>query len=187
MKPFIPLLLALSLSACAPMDPGQPATRALDAQALSLSSDTVIAWPGDHWWARYQDGQLDHLIDQALQSNPSLEAAAARVRMAQAAARGARALQWPQAGANYHFTRQRYTENYIYPPPLGGSYETDTGLGIQLNFNPDLWGRQRALASAAGQRAAAAEASRQQARVLLVSAVAQAYFQLQNARAQAEA
>ncbi|WP_368644269.1 efflux transporter outer membrane subunit [Castellaniella ginsengisoli] len=187
MKPFIPLLLAFSLSACAPMDPGQPVTRALDAQALSLSSDTVIAWPGDHWWTRYQDGQLDHLIDQALQSNPSLEAAAARVRMAQAAARGARALQWPQAGANYHFTRQRYTENYIYPPPLGGSYETDTGLGIQLNFNPDLWGRQRALASAAGQRAAAAEASRQQARVLLVSAVAQAYFQLQNARAQAEA
>jgi NodT family efflux transporter outer membrane factor (OMF) lipoprotein len=186
MKPLIPLLLALSLSACAPMDPGTPATRALDAQALELS-DATIAWPGDRWWTRYQDTQLNGLIDQALQSNPSLEAAAARVRIAQAAARGARAVQWPQVNANYHFTRQRYSENYIYPPPLGGSYDTDTSLGLQLNFNLDLWGRQRALASAAARKAAAAEASRQQARVLLVSAVAQAYFQLQNAQAQAQA
>src|SRR5690606_15721434 len=133
MKPLIPLLLALSLSACAPMDPGTPATRALDAQALELS-DATIAWPGDRWWTRYQDTQLNGLIDQALQSNPSLEAAAARVRIAQAAARGARAVQWPQVNANYHFTRQRYSENYIYPPPLGGSYDTGTCPGLQLNF-----------------------------------------------------
>ncbi|MGB3423946.1 MAG: hypothetical protein WBA78_05400, partial [Castellaniella sp.] len=83
MKPLIPLLLALSLSACAPMDPGSPATKALDAQALGLT-DTALAWPGDRWWTRYQDAQLDGLIDQALQSNPSLDAAAARVRVARA-------------------------------------------------------------------------------------------------------
>ncbi|MGA0583206.1 MAG: hypothetical protein ACO2ER_04785, partial [Castellaniella sp.] len=83
MKPLIPLLLALSLSACAPMDPGVPATQALDAKTLELS-DTALAWPGDHWWSRYQDDQLIGLIDQALSSNPSLEAAAARVRTAQA-------------------------------------------------------------------------------------------------------
>ena len=92
MKPLIPLLLALSLSACAPMDPGAPATRALDAQTLGLT-DATLAWPGDHWWSRYQDAQLDGLIDQALRSNPSLDAAAARVRIARAAARGARAVQ----------------------------------------------------------------------------------------------
>ncbi|MFV0283650.1 MAG: efflux transporter outer membrane subunit [Castellaniella sp.] len=186
MKPLIPLLLALSLSACAPMDPGAPSTRALDAQTLELT-DTTIDWPGDRWWTRYRDPQLDSLIDQALQSNPSLDAAAARVRLARAAARGARAVQWPQVNANYHLTRQRYSENYIYPPPLGGSYETDTGLTLNLGFDLDLWGRLRSLSGAAAQRATAAEASRQQARVLLISAVAQAYFQLQNAQAQATA
>ena len=186
MKPLIPLLLALSLSACAPMDPGAPATRALDAQSLALSDD-IVQWPAPQWWTRYQDAQLNALIDQALQSNPSLDAATARVRQAQAAARGARAVQWPQVNANYHLSRQRYSENYIYPPPLGGSYQTDTGLTLQLDFNLDLWGRQRALAGAASQRALAAEASRQQARVMLVSAVSQAYFQLQNALAQTSA
>ena len=187
MKPFIPLLLVLALSACAPMDPGSPAVQPLTGERLALQADPALAWPKDDWWTRYQDPQLNRLIDQALQSSPSLQAAAARVRAAQAAAQGARAVQWPQVNANYHLTRERLSENYIYPPPLGGSYQSDTGLGLQLDFNLDLWGKQRALAAAAGQRADAARASSQQARTLLVSAVAQSYFQLQDAQAQAVA
>lgn len=187
MKPLIPLLLVLSLSACAPMDPGAPAVSALTGEHLALQTDQAIAWPQDDWWTRYQDPQLNRLIDQALQSSPSLQAAAARIRAAQAAARGARAVQWPQINANYHLTRERLSENYIYPPPLAGSYQSDTGLTLQLNFNLDLWGKQRTLAAAAGQRAAAARAIGQQTRTLLVSAVAQSYFQLQDAQAQAAA
>jgi NodT family efflux transporter outer membrane factor (OMF) lipoprotein len=187
MKPYAPLLLVLTLSACAPMDPGAPAVQPLTGQALALQKEAATAWPQARWWERYRDPQLEALVDQALHNSPSLDAAAARVRMAQAAARGARAVQWPQINANYHLTRQRYSENYIYPPPLGGSYDTDTGLDLTLNFDPDLWGRQHALAQASGQRAQAAEASRQQARALLVSAVTQAYFQLQDAQAQAGA
>ncbi|MGB6241856.1 MAG: efflux transporter outer membrane subunit [Castellaniella sp.] len=187
MKFFTPLLLVLALSACAPMDPGAPAVQTLSGESLALQADPNLAWPRHDWWTRYQDPQLNHLVDQALQSNPSLQAAAARVRAAQAAMRGARAVQWPQINANYHLTRERLSENYIYPPPLGGSYQSDTGLGLQLDFNLDLWGKQSALATAAGHRAAAAQASSQQARTLLVSAVAQSYFQQQNAQAQAAA
>lgn len=187
MKPFIPLLLALALSACAPMDPGAPAIHPVTGDSLDLHQDAAVAWPRTDWWTRYQDPQLNRLVDEALQGSPSLQAAAARVRGAQAAARGARAVQWPQVNANYHLTRERLSENYIYPPPLAGSYQSDTALSLQLDFNLDLWGKQRALAGAAGQRAEAAEAARQQARTLLVSAVAQAYYQLQDALAQAQA
>jgi NodT family efflux transporter outer membrane factor (OMF) lipoprotein len=187
MKLLLPLLLVLTLSACAQINPGQPATKPLTGQSLALQENTTIAWPQAQWWRRYQDPQLDALIAQALQSSPTLETAAARVRMAQAAAQGARAVQWPQINANYHLTRERLSENYIYPPPLGGSFQTDTGLGLQLDFNPDLWGRQRSLAKAAGQRALAAQAAQQQARTVLVSAVTQGYFQLQDALAQSGA
>lgn len=187
MKPFLPLLLVLSLSACAQIDPGQPAVQPLTGQSLALQENATVTWPQDKWWRRYQDPQLDALITQALQSSPTLETAAARVRMAQAAAKGARAVQWPQINANYHLTRERLSENYIYPPPLGGSFQTDTGLGLQLDFNLDLWGKQRSLAKAAGQRALAAQAAQQQAHTLLVSAVTQGYFQLQDALAQSSA
>ncbi|CAM5190857.1 NodT family efflux transporter outer membrane factor (OMF) lipoprotein OS=Castellaniella defragrans OX=75697 GN=HNR28_000468 PE=3 SV=1 [Castellaniella defragrans] len=187
MKRFLPLLLALSLSACAQIDPGHPAVQPLTGQSLALQADSAVVWPQTQWWTRYRDPQLDGLVTQALASSPSLEIAAARVRMAQAAARGARAVQWPQVNANYHLTRERLSENYIYPPPLGGSYQTDTGLGLELDFNLDLWGKQRSLAKAAGQRELAAQASSQQARTLLVSAVTQGYFQLQDAMAQSQA
>lgn len=187
MKPFLPLLLVLSLSACAQIDPGQPTVQPLTGQSLALQENANVSWPQTQWWRRYQDPQLDGLITQALQSSPTLETAAARVRMAQAAARGARAVQWPQINANYHLTRERLSENYIYPPPLGGSFQTDTGLGLQLSLNLDLWGKQRSLAKAAGQRALAAQAAQQQAHTLLVSAVTQGYFQLQDALAQSSA
>lgn len=188
MKSWFPLLLTLTLSACAPIDPGQPAISPLTGDSLALASDpTAVTWPQDRWWTRYQDDQLNTLIDTALQDNPSLQAATARVRMAQATAQGARAVQWPQINAQYQLTRERLSENYIYPPPLAGSYQSDTGLNLSLSFNPDLWGKQRALSAAAQQRADAAQAARQQARNLLVSAVAQAYFQLQDALAQSAA
>jgi NodT family efflux transporter outer membrane factor (OMF) lipoprotein len=187
MKRLLPLMLALSLSACAQIDPGHPAVQPLTGQSLDLRADSAVAWPHTQWWTRYHDPQLDGLITQALASSPSLQVAAARIRMAQAAARGARAVQWPQINANYHVTRERLSETYIYPAPLGGSYQTDTSLGLELDFNLDLWGRQRSLAKAAGQRELAAQAAGQQARTLLISGVTQGYFQLQDALAQSEA
>ncbi|HEX7387853.1 MAG TPA: efflux transporter outer membrane subunit [Castellaniella sp.] len=187
MKRLLPLLLALSLSACAQIDPGPSAVQPVTAHSLALEAQAPIAWPDTQWWTRYQDPQLNALIAQALKSSPTLQVATARVRMAQATARGARAVQWPQVNANYHVTRERLSETYIYPPPLGGSFQTDTGLGLELDFNLDLWGKQRSLAKAAGQQALAAQAEAQQARALLVSAVSQSYFQLQDALAQSQA
>lgn len=187
MKPVLPHLFTLLLAACAPMEPGAPAVAPLDAPTLQLSAATTVSWPDARWWSRYQDPQLDSLIGEALRASPSLQTATAQLAQARAAARGARAVQWPQINANYHLNRERYSETYQYPPPLGGSYQTDTGLQLQLNFDPDLWGGLHARALGAQQRAQAAQASRQQARVLLVSAVAQTYFQLQGAQAQAQA
>ena len=37
--------------------------------------------------------------------------------MANAAVSGARAVQLPQLNANYNQVRERFSENYIYPPP----------------------------------------------------------------------
>src|SRR5690606_12732043 len=177
MKPFLPLLLVLTLSACAQINPGPPQVQTLDAQTIGLQ-DANIQWPDTEWWKRYQDPQLDTLIGQALAGNPSLDIAQARVRMANAAVRGARAVQWPQVNAQYTMTRERFSENYIYPPPLGGSMSTDNSLQLRVDFDPDLWGRNRSLAAAAQSRALAAQADLQQARNTLIATTTQSYFQL---------
>src|SRR5690606_7337141 len=86
--------------------------------------------------------------------------------------------------ANFKATRQRFSGNYIYPPPYGGSMMTDADLRLNLGFDLDLWGRNRSRYAAAVSSQRAAMADLQMARNTLVSAVIQSYYNLQGALAQ---
>lgn len=185
MKIIFPLLLAASLAGCAAIGPGDANVESLDAGQLGLKSVNVD-WPSDTWWQRYGDPQLNALIEQALNGNPSMDAAQARLAVANAAVRGAHAIRLPQADASFVSSRQRFSNNYIYPPPYGGSMMTDANLRLNVGFDLDLWGRNRARYAAAVSQEKAAEADVQMARNTLVDAVVQSYFNLQNALAQHE-
>ncbi|NYT35566.1 efflux transporter outer membrane subunit [Allopusillimonas soli] len=185
MKIIFPLLLAASLAGCAAIGPGDANVESLDAGQLGLKSVNVD-WPSDTWWQRYGDPQLNALIEQALNGNPSMDAAQARLAAANAAVRGAHAIRLPQADASFVSSRQRFSNNYIYPPPYGGSMMTDANLRLNVGFDLDLWGRNRARYAAAVSQEKAAEADVQMARNTLVDAVVQSYFNLQNALAQHE-
>ncbi|HEY9278750.1 MAG TPA: efflux transporter outer membrane subunit [Eoetvoesiella sp.] len=184
MKYLLALLLALSLWGCASINaPDNPKTKEIQGAQLGLQ-DTAMQWPHAHWWTRYNDAQLNALIDEALQNNPTLAVAQARLDIANSAVQGARAVQLPQLNAGYTQTRQRYSENYIYPPPFAGSMQTDASLRLNLGFDLDLWGKNRARHAAAQSRALASQAESQVARNALISGVIQSYFNLQNALAQ---
>ena len=183
MKALISLLLAAVLAGCAAMDPGEPGIVQIDAARLGLQQHE-IDWPTDRWWTRYGDGQLNGLVDAALAGSPSMEAAHARLNAANAAVRGARAVRLPQADAGLNVTRQRFSENYIYPPPYGGSMLTDANLRLDVGLDLDLWGRNRSRFAAAVSNREAARADLEMARNTLVSAVVQSYYKLQNALAQ---
>lgn len=180
MKPLLPILLAITLTGCAAINPGKPTAQQLQGTDLGLSQAS-ISWPKQTWWKRYQDPQLDALIGTALAKNPSLAAAQARLRMANAAVQGARAVQLPQLNASYTQTRQRFPEHYIYPPPYAGSMRTDANLQLNLGFDLDLWGKNRSKYAAALSRANASQADTEVARNALISAVTQSYFNLQGA------
>ncbi|NYT78244.1 efflux transporter outer membrane subunit [Alcaligenaceae bacterium] len=185
MKLLLPLLLTATLAGCAAIVPGEPTHKPLNGQQLGLN-DSVITWPSEQWWLRYQDPQLNKLIAQALADNPSLDAAHARLGMANAAVRGAHAVQLPQLDAGYNLTRERYSANYIYPPPYGGAMITDTNLRLNASFDLDLWGRNRAHYAAAVSDRQASQADLQVARNAITSSVVQSYFNLQNALTQAK-
>jgi multidrug efflux system outer membrane protein len=53
--------------------------------AVPANGDAVAAWPDAHWWQRYDDPELNALIERALQVSPTLGAAAARQARAVAA------------------------------------------------------------------------------------------------------
>jgi len=150
-----------------------PAERALSSAAIDAQS-----WPTEDWWTSYGDPQLNALIEEALAGSPSLQVAQSRLRAAQAEALRTSGPRLPAVSADAETTRQRYSENGLYPAPFAGNYVTDARVALDLSYDIDFWGRNRAALESARASVRAADADRQAARLALAVAVARAYFQL---------
>jgi NodT family efflux transporter outer membrane factor (OMF) lipoprotein len=179
------LAVAATLAACASLDHAPLTTSQIDASTLGAKS-VPVEWPSEDWWRRYDDPQLDSLIADGIKGSPTLAAARARIARAQAAASAARAPLLPEISGNANSTYQRYSENYIFPPPLGGSWNSDNRLTLDFNYEFDFWNKNRAALEAALSQAQAAAADERAARLVLTTNIARAYFDLQRFFAQRE-
>jgi NodT family efflux transporter outer membrane factor (OMF) lipoprotein len=171
--------MALALAGCANMSGIEPQSRLASSQAVGLGTNAgqPIAVP-DQWWRDFGDPQLDRLVGQALQDNPNLKLARARLARAQAVTEVANAASQPQVNGSLDVTRQRFTATGIVPPPLGGSTLNLGTLQLSASWELDFFGKNQAALDAALDAAQAAQADTQAARVLLASNVARTYFQL---------
>ena len=177
------LAAATLVAACATMDRPPPAARAVDAATLGATGASVD-WPREDWWRRYDDPQLDALIAEGIAGSPSLAAARARIARAGAAAAGARSALYPKLDGNATSTYQRFPENYIWPPPLAGNWNSDNRLALDFTWELDFWNKNGAALDAALSQAQAATADGEAARVVLTTGIARAYFNLQRLFAQ---
>jgi NodT family efflux transporter outer membrane factor (OMF) lipoprotein len=189
MKTSIPLSVALGamlyavLAGCVSRGDWH-ATPAIAPQNLianrTLANATVApeAWPTDTWWTGYGDPQLDALIAESFEGSPSLEIAQARLRSAQSQATRAKAAREPTTTVDAQVTKQRFSENGLYPPPYAGSFVTQGQLALDFSYEIDFWGRNREALASARATVQAAEADKAAARLALAVAVARAYFQL---------
>jgi NodT family efflux transporter outer membrane factor (OMF) lipoprotein len=176
---------AALLSACAtPPDLGSAPELASPHQYQSTRSFAAPAaqWPSDRWWEAYGDAELSALIDEALRDGPSLAAALARVRQAQAAAEETGAARYPSLAVQTSLqqTRRDLSGDIADALPIGssGEWSTQANASLQLSYQLDFFGRNRAALAAATSTARAAEAEAAAARLQLSTAVALAYAQL---------
>lgn len=173
------LAAALALAGCADMSGIEPQARMRDAQSVGLEQQGArAAAPAAQWWREFGDEQLNQLIAQALQGNPSLKLAQARLARAQAVTEVADAARLPQVNGSLDITRQRYSANGLYPPPLAGAVRDSGTLQLSASWELDFFGKNQAALDAALGAARAAQADADAARVLLASNVARGYFQL---------
>ncbi|HKW84016.1 MAG TPA: TolC family protein, partial [Burkholderiaceae bacterium] len=171
--------VVLTLAGCA--SSGGIAPVATTIAPAQVGIDSTLASAPDlaaDWWKGFGDARLSELVERALAGNPSLKIAQARLVRAQAAVGGAKSADGPQVTGQLDVTRQRFSENYIYPPPLGGSIRTLGTAQINASWELDFFGRNRAAIEAAVGAERAAQADVQAARVLLASNVARSYVQL---------
>ena len=157
-------------------------TDALAAEkTLAGTATSVGAWPASDWWRTFEDPQLDQLIDEALSDSPTLKIAAARTRKALAFADTSRSALYPRVDGDLEITRERFSAKGEVPPPFAGSWSTLQQLQATLNWELDLWGKNRAGYESALGQAKAAAVDAYAARLALSTNIAQAYVQLQRA------
>lgn len=175
---IIMLMLISGLSACASFS-------GVHAQAKPVPVPTDLSVLADtRWWRIFQDPQLNSLIESALADSPDIKIAAARIRLAQkqAALSGADLL--PTLDVNGSATREKFSAQGIFPPPIGGSIFNIGQLTLDFNYQFDWWGKNRDILRAAVSEINAAKAEAAEARLILSVAVAQSYFKLQSDSAQ---
>jgi NodT family efflux transporter outer membrane factor (OMF) lipoprotein len=178
---------ALALAGCAPIPdlgtkplPRAPASiAASQSLAPTAAAPATAAWPGDGWWTSYGDAQLTQLIEEGLANSPDLAAAAARFRRASGMTQQSRAGLLPtlDGEAGTGVTKQSY--NNGFPETIVPHGWLGTGhVALDLSFDLDLWGKNRAALAAATSETRAAQIDEAQARLILTTGIADAYADL---------
>ena len=177
--------LALTLGGCANFGGIGPQAQMTEPQALGLQNATASkpattepAAQGVAWWSRFGDAQLDTLVQKALDKQPNLRLAQARVARAQALAGVVESADLPNVTASAEAMRQRITANGIYPPPLAGNVLEMPNAQISASYEFDFFGKNRAALDAALGQVRATQADRQAAELLLATQVTRSYFTL---------
>jgi len=177
------LLVTAGVSACSLAPTYKAPEVPVAPQYANAASPWTEAKPADHldrdgWWKLYGDTRLDDLQTKLLANNASLAAALAHYEQSEAFTRQVRAGLFPQIGFNGNATRNRESDTR----PLRGTTSPDLynsyTLGVQLDYEVDLWGRVRDTVAAGRAEQAASAADLASARLSLQAQLADSYLQL---------
>ena len=145
-------------------------------KSVSGMAVSAAAWPTSNWWEAFGDSQLNALVNEALTDSPGLRAAAARIRQALSVQELAESGLDPHLDASLSSTRERFSSNGTTPHPVAGTWQTlNQGL-LSGSYELDFWGKNAAAVEAAVGRARAIEVDAQAVRLMISSAVVQAYI-----------
>ena len=180
-KHLLALVVCLSMTACAV----HPATHAdLPATVKTVAPvDWNVEAPKDAvdaktWWSQFGDPVLDELVDSVLTGNLDLQAAAERVKQAQAITTQKHAVLLPELDATATASDSRTNT----PPPLG--YVKQGGIGLALNWSPDVFGGERLDLLAAQAQLVGQQHAEDALRQALAASTASAYVDLRWAQSE---
>ncbi|MBL9000601.1 MAG: efflux transporter outer membrane subunit [Phycisphaerae bacterium] len=194
--PAMLLMLCAGLPACTVgPDYKQPVSPAAAGQFASLNGEDVKAAaapisPGDtdplapgalrSWWGAFGDPTLNALVERAVEGNPDLKIATARVREARAL-RGIEVSNlYPRVNANGVYERGRSSANQGEGNPEAGSTTNFFDAGLDASWEIDVFGGIRRSVEAADAELAAVEEGRLAVFVSLVAEVARNYVELRS-------
>ncbi|MGC3023662.1 efflux transporter outer membrane subunit [Burkholderia sp. DN3021] len=166
-----------------------------DALAHTAGPGANGAWPAPDWVKQLQDPQLDELVTEASQNNPDLQVAQARLRIAQAQLQQFDSLTGLTGTAGATISRARMPKpgddvanvsvsGYRVPVEIFGDPNVSpSSVFVGLNYQLDLWGKNRAATKSLMSLRDAAGVEAEQVRLTLAVAIVTVYCQLDQAYA----
>ena len=183
LTPTLALLTCCLLPACSQL----VKTRSQNSATHPAPSSWVEASNGQNrqissgWLDEFDAPQMKKLVNEALQNNPNLNAAAARLRAAKEGTIGARANQLPSLRASAGTSQSRIGNGDA------SSFSTENySLRLNAAWEPDLWGRLRDLTDASVSSYNAQVQDFRGARLSLAANTARAWCNLITAQKQVE-
>ena len=174
---FSTLALTMALVGCA--TPGPDHTPLVQTQAKTVGlSDVPSSLIATQWWQSLGDAELSQVVTQALEGQPTLAVARARVSRMLALADVRQSTTYPQVSVGADVTRQRFSENSLYPPPFAGNVFSSGDAQIGVAWAPDVFGQHTAEIASSLNQAQAAQADAQAAAVSLAAQVCRGYITL---------
>ena len=171
------LTLLVFLTACATQGPRHQPAEMLRAQDLGLK-DTSPITTVIPWWKELGDPKLVNIIELALQDQPGLKAATARVERMMALADISQLTLNPHFSASAEISRQRFSERGFYPPPLAGHVADVGTLQTGMSWSPDIQGQHIAEIAAALSQVQSAQAEILASAHLLAAQISRSYIAL---------
>jgi len=132
----------------------------------------------DGWWSLYHDPRLDELQRQLAANNPDLSAAVAHYAQAQAYLTQVRSDLFPVLKGIGNAQRIRQSDTRPLRADGGPSDYNSVTLGVELDYEVDLWGRVRNSVNAGADEAEAAAADLASARLSLQTQLTDDYIRL---------
>ena len=153
-----------------PSAPVPPAYKELDGWKVAQPGDVG---PASAWWQTFGDTELDTLEAEVTVSNQTIAAAAAAVRVAQAATDAARSALFPSLTGSAPATRSSRTSAFN-----NASIANNYDVALSASWEVDLWGRVRRNVEASIDSAQASAADLAAATLSVRALVAQDYMLL---------
>ena len=166
-----------------------PAPPELDAAFEGSSDRNPAEKKLDAWWKRLRDPSLNELIDEALSQNYDLRIAQERLVEARTLRKQARSALFPSVSGKTAYTNiglSETTDQYKLMSPFGLAFDQTEqwDLGLDTNWEIDLFGGNRRRVEAATARLDATGERENATRLALVTEVVDAYYSLAGARLQ---
>ena len=166
---LVSVAIGLALSACSLAPKYQQPDMTIPTGWSNVQGVGLAAQPSaTPFWQEFGSSDLNRLIETALAENRDLEAALHRIEQARAQAKIAAAPLYPAINASGTGSQIFQDSKDTHSLRGGGS----------INYEIDLWGKNRNQASSAGYRLAATEFDREALRLIVTSDVTNFYAQI---------